>query len=449
MKKITNIIFSRLVFVALCLVVQAATIVYILVLFREHFIWFYGLCLLVALAMLLYIVNSELNPAYKIAWLMPMMILPVFGALLYLMFGVNLRSKDQQQRMTEMHRQYRQAMAELPSPLLALRQQNPDGALQATYLQHLGTPLFQHTSSQFLHIGEVMYAKMLEDLRKAEKFIFMEYFIIEEGKMWNEILDILTQKAKAGVDVRLIYDDIGCMFTLDKNYYRKLEALGIKTWVFGRFIPVLATRFNNRNHRKICVIDGQIGYTGGINLADEYINVYEKHGHWLDCGIRLEGAAVWSFTVMFLSMWDYLHRIKEDFQFFAPNSQLTAEIANDGYVQPFTDMPFDDERVGETVYLNIVGRARKYLYISTPYLVVDHEMSTALQLAAKSGVDVRIITPHIPDKKLVFAITRSYYQELVEAGVRIYEYLPGFIHSKTFVCDDACAVVGTINLDFR
>ncbi len=449
MKKFKKILTSRLVFVALFLVIQVGAIAYVLTLFRDRFALFYGLSLLLAVGLLLYIVNDDhLNPAYKIAWLVPLLLLPLFGSLLYLMFGLRVFRKSKRQRMEQIQRQYQRAMENLPNPIGQLQETDPDGARQAAYLCSANTPLYQNTASRFLPTGEIMYQAMLEDLRQAENFIFLEYFIIQEGTMWNTILEILQEKAQAGVDVRVMYDDMGCMFTLDKDYAQKLEALGLKACVFGRFTPLLSARFNNRDHRKICVIDGKVGYTGGINLADEYINAYERFGHWLDCGIRLEGAAVWSLTVMFLSIWDYVYSVKEDFRSFLPR-EMTVPPQAQGYVQPFTDMPLDNEPVGATVYLNMIGRAKKYVYICTPYLVIDHEMSIALRLAAKSGVDVRIITPHIPDKKLVFAITRSYYQELVTAGVKIYEYLPGFIHSKTFVCDDSYAVVGTINLDYR
>ena len=267
--------------------------------------------------------------------------------------------------------------------------------------------------------------------------------------MWDTILEILKEKVKQGVEVRVIYDDMGCIMTLPYRYDRKLEALGIQCCVFNPFIPVLTSRLNNRDHRKICVIDGHTGFTGGINLADEYINAYEKHGHWKDTAVLLRGEAVWNLTVMFLSMWDYIHGINEDFAPYKPSVHLTEQVESDGYVQPYSDNPLDGESVGETVYLNLINRAKRYVYINTPYLILDNEMATALRMAAKSGVDVRIVTPHIPDKWYVHAVTRAYYQMLLESGVRIYEYTPGFVHAKTFVVDDEYATVGTVNLDYR
>ena len=451
MKKSSGLLSSRLPFIVLFLLIQIGAIWGILAFFQEKFILFYVFCLAMSLLVALYIINSDKNPAYKMAWLIPILILPVFGALLYVMFGVHWTSRRRREQKKRLGQQYRQAFADLPLLLPQLREENLDAALQAGYLIQSGAPLYAGSSCRFLPRGEDVYQAMLEDLRQAQRFIFLEYFIIAEGKMWDSILEILTEKARKGVDIRLIYDDIGCMFTLKKDYPQCLQSLGIKTCVFGRFVPFVSSRFNNRDHRKICVIDGAVGYTGGVNLADEYINAYEKYGHWLDCGERLSGAAVWSLTVMFLGLWSYLCWSDEDFRRFAPPAEMWAAMQDGsrGYVVPFSDSPFDAVPVGASVYMNMITRARQYVYIATPYLVLNYEMSTALRLAAKSGVDVRIITPHIPDKKMVFAITRSYYRELVQSGVKIYEYLPGFIHSKTFVSDDQYAVVGTINLDFR
>ena len=250
----------------------------------------------------------------------------------------------------------------------------------------------------------------------------------------------------AGVEVRVIYDDIGSMFTLPADYSKRLEKEGIKCRVFNRLVPVVSLRQNNRDHRKYMIIDGKVAFTGGINMADEYINAKERFGHWKDSAIRLEGDAVWSMTVSFLSMWDFTASQEEQLSVFKPNPAPSGEA---GYVQPYHDCPWDHESVGQTVYLNLINRAKKYVYITTPYLVIDYSITMALTTAAKSGVDVRIITPHIPDKKTVFEVTRAHYKELLSAGVKIYEYEPGFIHSKNFVVDDRYATVGTVNMDYR
>ena len=269
--------------------------------------------------------------------------------------------------------------------------------------------------------------------------------------MWRTILDILEQKAAQGVDVRLIYDGFGCLTTLPYKYDKFLREKGIQCKVFNPFRPVLNIIQNNRDHRKICVIDGKTGFTGGINLADEYINQKERFGHWKDTAVMLKGDAVWSMTMMFLHMWNVVNGIQTpiDYAAHSPHAYHPEEFEGSGVVQPFTDTPLDGETLGENVYLNIINRAKRYVYICTPYLIIDNEMMTALCLAAKSGVDVRIMTPGVPDKKMVFLLTQSYYAQLIEAGVKIYEYQPGFLHAKSFVCDDEIAVVGTINLDYR
>ncbi len=267
--------------------------------------------------------------------------------------------------------------------------------------------------------------------------------------MFDTLVEALAKKAAEGVDVRLIYDDFGCISTMPTHFYRKLQARGIKCAAFNPARPVMAIIMNHRDHRKILVVDGEVGYTGGINIADEYINRIVRFGYWKDTGIRLEGAAAWSFSVMFLEMWDFIVNSEEPYEKFMPAATFAAQIPTEGYVQPYDDTPLDSENVGENVYLNMITRATRYVYIYTPYLILDQEMIVALSNAAKSGVDVRIVTPGIPDKKLVYMLTRSHYAKLLENGVRIYEYTPGFLHAKCFVCDDEYATVGSINLDYR
>jgi len=323
-----------------------------------------------------------------------------------------------------------------------------DAAFQARYMERRAhCPVYDDSRAEYFSIGEDCYERMLVELKKATRYVFLEYFIIQEGEMWNGILEILKDKAAQGVDVRVMYDDMGCMFTLSKNYREELETMGIRCCVFNRFVPVMSLHLNNRDHRKICAIDGKVAFTGGINLADEYINQREKYGHWKDSGIMVEGDAAWSMAVMFLTLWDRALQLEEDYEQFRPQPFNVPDAA--GYVQPYTDSPLDYETVGHTVYLNMISKAEKYIYITTPYLILDTATNTALCNAAKAGVDVRIITPHIPDKKSVFHVTRAHYPPLLEAGVKIYEYTPGFIHAKNFVVDDQFATVGTVNLDFR
>ena len=448
MKKILRFITQRVVITALLIVLQVLLLFGFIWKLDNYFVYFYAGSVLLSLLITLGIINSKSNPAYKIAWLIPILLFPVFGGLVYLLFGSDrtgryLRKKlqgigaEMDNVIGEAHR--RSGAEQLP----------PDAANQSRYISHCAyCPPYQNTTTEYLPLGEVKFERMVEELKKAKHYIFLEYFIIQEGKMWNTILDILRQKAAEGVDVRVIYDDMGCIMILPTGYDRTLEQMGIKCRIFNPFVPILSSRFNTRDHRKICVIDGNVGFTGGINLADEYINAYEKHGHWKDTSILLKGEAVFNLTVMFLSMWDYLDSTtgKTDYSRYYPT--VWDENAK-GYVQPFADNPLDDEAVGETVYLNLINKAKRYVYITTPYLILSSEMLTALTSAAKCGVDVRIITPHIPDKWYVHAVSRSHYQPLIEAGVKIYEYTPGFIHAKTFVVDDDYAVVGTINLDYR
>ena len=448
MKKILRFITQRVVITALLIVLQALLLFGFIWKLDNYFVYFYAGSVLLSLLITLGIINSKSNPAYKIAWLIPILLFPVFGGLVYLLFGSDRTGRYLRKKLqgigTEMDNvigvAYRRSGVE---------QLPPDAANQSRYISHCAyCPPYQNTTTEYLPLGEVKFERMVEELKKAKHYIFLEYFIIQEGKMWNTILDILRQKAAEGVDVRVIYDDMGCIMILPTGYDRTLEQMGIKCRIFNPFVPILSSRFNTRDHRKICVIDGNVGFTGGINLADEYINAYEKHGHWKDTSILLKGEAVFNLTVMFLSMWDYLDGTtgKTDYSRYYPT--VWDENAK-GYVQPFADNPLDDEAVGETVYLNLINKAKRYVYITTPYLILSSEMFTALTSAAKCGVDVRIITPHVPDKWYVHAVSRSHYQPLIEAGVKIYEYTPGFIHAKTFVVDDDYAVVGTINLDYR
>ena len=267
--------------------------------------------------------------------------------------------------------------------------------------------------------------------------------------MLEKVLAVLERKVREGVKVRLIYDDVGSIKTIPPHFKKRLSDMGISCAVFNPFRPILSIILNNRDHRKILVVDGQVGFTGGINIADEYINEKVRFGYWKDTGIEIKGEAVWSLTTMFLEMWNYINQTKEDYYQYLPDIYNKKINPKDGYVQPYGDTPLDHENVGENVYLNMINRAKKYVYIYTPYLIVDNEMTVALENAAKCGVDVRIVTPGIPDKKLIFLLTQSYYEQLILNGVKIYQYTPGFLHGKCFVCDDKIATVGTINLDYR
>ncbi|MGO1371291.1 MAG: cardiolipin synthase [Senegalia sp. (in: firmicutes)] len=449
MKLIKKILFNRILFIGIAIIIQLAVLIWMILQFQDYFVIFYSTSIIISIGVVLFIVNDSMNPAYKIAWLIPILLFPIFGGLFYIFFGGNKSSKKDKKRMNFIVRKMKSSLIVDDNVREKLKKESINASNQSLYLQNAAySPLYENDGSEYFSLGEYKFEKLKKELRKAKEFIFLEYFIIAQGKMWDEILEILLKKVDEGVDIRVIYDDFGCILTLPYKYDEKLESMGIKCEVFNPLIPFLSPRLNNRDHRKIVVIDGKVGFTGGINLADEYINEKDRFGHWKDSAIMLKGEAVWSLTVMFLSIWDYLRGIDEDFTRFKREYDLNINI-KDGYVQPFTDNPLDDETVGQIAYLNLINKAKSHVYITTPYLIIDNEMVTALTAAAKSGIDVKIITPHHPDKWYAHAVTKSFYKILIESGVKIYEYTPGFIHAKNFVVDDEYAVVGTINLDYR
>ena len=450
-KKLASLLFQRSVIVAALILVQAALIIGMLALSSAGYSYVRWGSLVLSVLAVLIIVSRQTDPGYKIAWIVPILLFPAFGWLLYLLCGGNKLSARQRRKMQGMDRTMLEQL-ERDYKAEQLERLGADAANQARYLERYARcPVYTITWTRYFPLWDDAFPVMLEELKKAEKYIFLEYFIIAPGVFWDSIVEILREKHAAGVDVRVIYDDVGSLNTLPMNYAHKFEAeTGIPCCFFNRFKPIISIRMNNRDHRKFCIIDGHTAFTGGINLADEYINQKPRFGHWKDSAILLKGEAAWSMTVMFLTMWEYIRDVEEDYSRFRP-AALPAEAAGGAgyYVQPYTDNPLDDEPVGETVYLNLISKAKHYIYAMTPYLIISDSVNTALCNAAKAGVDVRIITPHIPDKPLVFELTRSHYEPLLEAGVQIFEYTPGFVHAKNMVADDLCAVVGSINLDYR
>ena len=403
-----------------------------------------------SIVMALYIITKADVPAYRMGWILVIMIFPLFGGLLYLFLGEKRPASYMRKRMATGMQNHDITMAKNPEIEQELREHSPRAAGLSSYLTNYARfPVWKNTSVSYHPLGENQYADMLKELQKAKKFIFLEYFIIDKGEMWDTILGILSKKVEEGVDVRIIYDDMGCLRKIPSNYYKSLEKLGIKCLVFNPFIPVISLVMNNRDHRKIMVIDGNTAFTGGINLADEYINHKIRFGHWKDTGVMLKGDAVWNFTVMFLEIWNSYNPVDEDFTGFKPNQEHEGDFVGDGFVQPFSDSPLDGETVSVNVYLDFLAQAKDYVYIFTPYLAISDELHIALCAAAKRGVDVRLVLPGTPDKKIAYRLSRSYYLPLMEAGIRIYEYTPGFIHAKSYVSDDEIAVVGTINMDYR
>ena len=435
--------FFRILSLSVLLAAQVAAFVFVFHFCRHYFAYFYAACEIISVLVVLHIVRQDVNPAYKIPWIILCLVFPIWGGTFYLLFGRIHFTRREKRRSQEIQQSYLTATQNRPD---LLQQISPALRPQAQYLYaRADAPVYTNTQVTFFPLGENMWEEMLTQLRQAKRFIFLEYFIVAPGKMWDAVLEILTEKAQAGLDVRVLYDDIGCLGRVPSHYARTLEALGIACTIFNPFTNPLPSRLNNRDHRKLCIIDGNVGFTGGINLADEYINYHSPLGHWKDTAVMLSGEGVWSMTAMFLSMWDFERQVREDFSLFLPTKRQSAV----GFVQPFSDSPVDHEHVGEIVYQNIVCRAQHYVYLATPYLIIDNETIAALTHAAKSGVDVRIITPGIPDKKVVYLLTRSYYDVLLQAGVKIYEYTPGFLHAKQAVSDDRCAMVGTINMDYR
>lgn len=449
MRSIKNLLFNRVVLVVLALVAQVSILVVVIMKFSNYYALFDSIFTLISIFAVIYILNSNSDPSYKIAWIIPIMLFPIFGGLFYLMVGGTGLSSSMKDKMSVISNKLKECLKQDQKTVSMLKNDNNIANNQSKYIENYTyCPVYNNSATEFLDSGESFFEELVKELKTAKKSIFLEFFIIEEGYMWNTILDVLKDKVKQGVDVRVIYDDVGCLFKLPWGYDKELEKMGIKCSVFNPFIPVMSIRLNNRDHRKIAVIDGCTAFTGGANLADEYINKIEKFGHWRDCAIKIKGDAVWSLTVMFLSMWSAIRKDEEDYNKFLPDETSTIPECY-GYVQPFDDSPLDNEHASEAVYLNLINQAQNYIYIETPYLIADNKMMVALCIAAKRGVDVRILTPSIPDKWYAFEVTQSNYEELMEAGVSIYQYTPGFNHGKTFVVDDEYAVVGTINLDYR
>ncbi len=446
-KKWIRMLLRRRVAVFISLLLQAGLMVFMVYSSGHTYQWMYYALNGISLIAVLNIISTGARSSTKLLWSVVILLFPLFGGLLYLMVelqGFTMAFKKQlksaEKAMKPYFKQDEETLKEMEENLAAYSNQ------YKYLIETAGFCGYANTQSTYLPSGEACCEQMLAALEKAERFIFLEYFIIQEGHFWNSILEVLKRKAAQGVDVRLIYDDMGCFMLLPFDYRKRLEEMGIRSMVFNKFRPVLSTLQNHRDHRKIMVIDGVCAFTGGVNLADEYINKKERFGHWKDATIMHKGLAARGYTLMFLTMWQTLTGEKEDPKKYLPE---TEKSPSDGFVIPFCDHPVDAEYVSERVYMNMINGARKYLYIQTPYLIIDDAMVSALILAAKNGVDVRILTPAIPDKKYVHMTTRSYYRELMDGGVKIYEYSPGFIHSKVMVADDMTAVVGTVNMDCR
>lgn len=442
-----RLVFGGYLITALLLLLQIGLLTAVLFWLNNYANLYYEGSFLLGIICTVFIMNGESNPAYKTSWIIIIMAFPVAGTLIYLYMKYNFGTLATKKVAVDIGKETRRFAQTDENVKTDVRKEHSDLEKLAYYLGKKGSAAtYENSSMEYFPLGDDAMEPILEALESAEKFIFIEFFMVEEGVFFNRILEVLERKAKEGVEIRFMYDGFGCAALLPRNYTEVLKAKGIQARCFSKIYPFLSTHYNNRDHRKIIVVDGKCAFTGGINLCDEYINAIEKYGHWKDNVVMVKGEAVKGFTLLFMQTWNsvaYKHGI--DYESYL----TTYPVEESGYVIPYGDGPYQVESVAENVYLDILANATDYVYIMTPYLILDHEMENALAHAAKSGIDVRIILPHIPDKKIAFYIARTYYPKLLAAGVKIYEYTPGFIHSKTFLCDDKIATVGTINLDFR
>ena len=433
--------------VMLAILLQAVFLSYILISgsrISQTFLYVLtGISILISLVIL----SGKGENAYKLTWIFWILSLPVFGGFFYIVLQSQWSKNSFAKRAKESEERIK-AFMPYPSGSVSTKEETARLTVPAMrYLaESIGYPVYKTERAEYYASGEAMHKALLSALDGAKRYIFLEYFIIEEGEMWDSVLAVLKRKAREGVLVRVLYDDVGCFTHLPRHYFKALRAFGIEAAAFHPFVSVFSIEQNNRDHRKIAVIDGISAFTGGVNLADEYINKVEKFGHWKDAAISVRGSAAWSFTLMFLQMWALSQKVEEDISVYFPKQGGEQERV---LVAPYADSPMDTESVGENVYLSLIHNAKRYIYITTPYLIISDTMQNALTLAAKSGVDVRIITPKRWDKRVVHTVTRSYYADLTCAGVKVYEYTPGFIHAKTVVSDDSVASVGSINFDYR
>lgn len=416
---------------------------------EEWFIYARTVSVIFYIFVLIYMLNKDEPAAHKLTWTVVLGIIPVFGALIYCMFGNPQQTRRAKKRFNKVNKEASLYLKTDPQLLEKQSESSHEGASLSKYIQNVcNIPPYDNTESKYFPCGEVFFNQLLEDIKKAERYIFMEYFIITPGKVWNILHDALVERAMNGVDVYIMYDDIGSMKKTPSHFDAELREEGINAYKFNKISPLPTTLHNNRDHRKITVIDGKVAFTGGVNIADEYANIEKPFGKWKDSALRMEGSAVDGFVFMFTQLYNM----------FAPEPLDPAEFLaehepgrNDGYIQPYGDgpRPMYKDYIGKNLYLGIIYSAKKYLYIATPYLITGYEVEEALIFAAKRGVDVRIITPHIPDKKSVFIMTRSSYAKLIAGGVKVYEYAPGFIHSKIVIADDDLGIIGTVNFDYR
>lgn len=438
------------IFSALAILLQAIFLINMFTSLNQYFEWIDWATRLLSTLLVLKIYAQHQTATMKMPWIILILVFPILGVSLYLLVGLDGGTKMMSRRYREVDAKLFPMLPENREVLNELKEKEPKAGGIASYLHSYAKyPVYKNTKLIYFDEAEKGLEAQLNDLAKAEKFIFMEYHAIEDAQAWSRIQQVLEERVRAGVEVRVFYDDMGSIGFVNKKFAEKLEAVGIRCHVFNPVHPMMNVFLNNRDHRKITVVDGKIGYTGGYNLANEYFNITHPYGQWKDTGVRMEGDAVRSLTAAFLEMWNASIRTENDEDTVLGTYFPTYEAEGNGFIQPYADSPLDDEHVGEEVYISMANKAEKYCWFMTPYLIITDEMAHALSLAAKRGVDVRIITPGIPDKKMVYSVTRSFYHGLVRNGVKIYEWTPGFCHAKMSVADDCMATCGTINLDYR
>lgn len=452
--KIFRKIFSRVVLFSLGILIQLLWLFFVVFKLSEYYLPIAFVLNLISLVAVLYIIYRPGNPLIKMAWIVPILVFPLFGGIIFMISGGKAPKKKLIKGLSGSQKLIEPFLPPIQDPQQNGEKIRPEDKYiqgQCHYLVSYGFPYYENTEAVYFDNGRDGWLRMLEDLKAAKRFIFLEYFIVKPGVMWDAVLAVLKEKAAAGVEIRMIYDDVGSITYLPRKYAKEMQAAGIQCMAFNPYRPVYSVVMNHRDHRKIMVIDGHIAYTGGINFADEYIGEDLRFGEWKDNALRLHGEGVRSMSLMFLHMWNALRPTDtaETIKAYLPRAEDVKGIVCGGVLQPYGDSPVDNEPVAENVYLNIINQAVDYVYIFSPYVIIDTETNRALCLAAKRGVDVRLVVPEIPDKKIVYHLTQSYFPELIESGVKIYKFTPGFVHSKCFVADDRLAVVGSINTDYR
>lgn len=454
MKRFLNclfkIVFGRTLIIILMVLLQILALFGSFTWLRSGYPFIWESMSVLGTILIIYIFNRDEPAEFKLSWIIPICLFPVLGALIYVFVMGNFGAIGQKAKLKRSMKETEGLLYISDETKAAVEQYSAGFQGFSHYMMHTaGFPTYHNSTAVYYPLGEDKFEDLLKELKKAEKYIFLEYFIIEHGIMWDAVLDILKEKVKEGVEVRVMYDGMCSILLLPYKYPEELKKYGIKAKMFAPIVPFLSTTQNNRDHRKIVVIDGKVAFTGGVNLADEYINKVERFGHWKDVAVKITGDAARSFTIMFLQMWNVSEWEKENYEAYLENITYEQPLYHDGFVIPYGETPTRSVELGKTVYASMINSATKYVHIMTPYFIVDREFLDSMRYAARRGVEVVMLLPHIPDKKIVYYIARNYYPELLEAGIKVYEYTPGFVHAKVLVADDVNATVGTINLDYR